>query len=288
MTLFDKNFSHIKKSFKPMMYYPSTTIGLQSHDTPTIYSILIKLKSKSYIPKSMSLEKFIQKLTENEVLILETICVNDVFYTRFSRDKKVNFLQLFYSIRTNGFFSMSTALNMQNLSTYKEENIFISKELTPKHESKVVLFQDNIDSAFKKKYRITKKIGKHKNHNLILLDPKHTDNYEVIVVNKMRVSSINRALVEMIINIQYFRSIENLLEIFKPLANKIVPNKVFLVLKRMNLIYPYYNSVGFFLELLGVEEKELTDFKANISPLRFYFEKRKERYDFNAQWNVYY
>ena len=54
---------------------------------------------------------------------------------------------------------MSTSLNLQGYTNYRDNFIFISTELTDKttydHGNKNALLQEDIDNAFKKPYRRT-------------------------------------------------------------------------------------------------------------------------------------
>ena len=93
-------------------------------------------------------------------------------------------------------------------------------------------------------------------------------------------SSINRALVEMIINVQYFRSSLEIIQIFAPLKSKIDTDDVFNIVKVFDLIYPYFQCVGYYLEKIGFTKDE-------VSELKFYTDKSQDEYKFDNYWNMF-
>ena len=291
MTLIEKNLVKIIQLFGVNRYYPlrahAQEISLVK-ELLTVHDIYSYAQQKRYIAQSLNIHEFIGFLADNSLLYSFSIIINEKMYTRYKQNNQFDIYRFVYSFEKNGFFSMSTALHLQGLTDYKSSIIFYSHELTIKHNKKNTLQQEDIDKAFVKDYRYTKKIASYQDHTVVVLEPKHTDRVEVIEINGFQVSSLNRALVEMIINIQYFRSYENLLEIFMPIKDHLNIEKVFLVLKTMDLIYPYFNSIGFFLEQLGFSKQKLQMFKQEMSELKFYFEKKRKSHQYNEYWQTYF
>jgi hypothetical protein len=291
MTLIEKNLEKITQLFDVNRYYPlraqAQEISLVK-ELLTVYDIYSYAQQKRYIAQSLNIHAFIGFLADKSLLYSFSISINEKMYTRYKQNNQFDIYPFVYSFEKNGFFTMSTALKLQGLTDYKSSIIFYSHELTIKHNKKNTLQQEDIDKAFTKDYRYTKKIASYQDHRIVVLEPKHTNRIEVIDIDGFQVSSINRALVEMIINIQYFRSYENLLEIFMPIKDHLNIEKVFLVLKTMDLIYPYFNSVGFFLEQLGFSKQKLEIFKLEMSELKFYFEKKRDSYQYDEYWQTHF
>lgn len=286
--LFRTNKSEILKRFSRKPYYFSTL---------DINNIKDELKEESLIPNSMSYDRFLNRLID-EGLNTFSLHIKDIYKTRYSFKKNIDH-DLFASILSGKqtFLSMTTALRLQGLTDYRDEVIFVSKELSDKSEYiyNNTLEQSAIDKAFiNGSPRYSNTIGKLDGKNYIFLSPKYSNNYEVIT-NKdgVKVSSINRAFVEMIINLHYFKTYTTIIDIFKPLKDKLNIKKIYSYIHMQNYIYPYFQCAGFYLEQIGFNKDQLKDFKKNILDLNFYTQKSKleivgEDYLFNEYWKMYY
>lgn len=254
-----------------------------------IRAIFNTLKEKRLISLAYSFDLFYKQLIELG-LVEYTIAVGSTYFTKYSFDKEINVYEFVYSFKKNSFFSMSTSLNLQGYTNYRDNFIFISTELTDKttydHGNKNALLQEDIDNAFKKPYRRTHSVGKFGDKNIVLLSPKYTKRYSVIE-KQWSMSSINRAFVEMIINVQYFRNSLEIIQTFIPIKTNIDIKEVFKVIKEFDLIYPYFQCAGYYLEKIGFSKDELAEFKNKVSELKFYTDKNQKKYQFDYYWNMY-
>ena len=183
---------------------------------------------------------------------------------------------------------MSSALNYQGLSDYRNNFIFISQEQSDKSfYQNSDLNQETIDKAFAKDYRKTHMIGEYNKKNIVFLQPKHTGKFGVIEIDGVNVSSVNRALVEMLVNVQYFRSSREIINVFRNIKNHINIDEVFTVVQKFDFIYPYYQTLGYVLEEIGFKKAELHKFKEYISEFDFYTDKAYPNYTYNAYWKIY-
>lgn len=277
--LFSRNIKKILEIAKSVDFYSSKELRV----------LMNKLKSDGYIAQSLNFNTFYNRLIENG-LKQEIITINENNIVRYFFNKDLDIFKRSLALQKGSFLSMSTSLNYQGLSDFSDNFIYISKEQPNKniYFENDSLTQEKIDSAFKKEYRRTKSFGKIEDKYVVLLSPKYSGNYEVIKYNDVMVSSINRALVEMIVNIQYFKSSMKIIETFKPIKNKIILEKVYNVLDHFNFIYPYYQCVGFYLEKIGFNKDELKSFTHKISTYDFYTEKNLSSYSYDEFWKMYY
>lgn len=257
------------------------------HDIGSLRGLLKFLKESKLVSQTLSFDSFLRRLIDLG-LHQQTLFINEKNLTKYTFQKDFDLYEFVLSLHKNSFLSMSSALNVQGLSTYRDEFIFASQELSLKQCVDSSLLQENVDKAFRKEYRRTHSVGKLKNKTIILLSPKYTDQYQVIDYKGLRVSTINRALVEMIVNVQYFRNAQEIIDVFQTIKNRIDIDTVFDVVKQFDFIYPYYQSVGFYLEKIGFTKDELKKFKEMVSNIKFYTEKSKENYSYNEYWNMYY
>ena len=249
-----------------------------------------ELKAKGYIAQSINHSKFIEQMSQ---LLQKKIDIefDEKFVTLYTYDKDVTPEQMLLSYKKDSFYSMSSALNIMGLSDFRSDFIFISKELSKKNiaSKPVQLEQQAIDEAFSKPYRRTHFIGRYNNKHIIMLTPKNTDTYGVETNDDgIKHSSVERALVEMIVNVQYFKSAEHIIETFKPIKEKLDVNAVYEVVERFEFIYPYFQSVGFYLDKIGFTKEQLHKFKKRVTELKFYTEKQKDQYEYDEYWQIYF
>lgn len=286
--LFNTNKTYILKQFKKKPFYFSNV---------DISRIKDELKKKSLIPKNMSYDRFFNRLID-EGLNTFTLSIKGSYKTRYSFKKNLDH-DLFASILSGKktFLSMTTALRFQGFTDYRNDVIFISREQSDKgyYDHENVLKQAAVDKAFRQSTpRYSNSIGELDGKSYVFLSPKYSDCYEVITMkNGVKVSSINRSFVEMIINIHYFKTYTTIINIFRPLKEKLDVKKIYTFIKILNYIYPYFQCAGFYLEQIGFRKDELIEFKNNISDLNFYTQKSKleivgEDYLFNEYWKMYY
>ncbi|MFT7824453.1 MAG: hypothetical protein ABXS92_06780 [Sulfurimonas sp.] len=251
--------------------------------------LLIDLKSKRLVAQDISARRFFDLLQERLGLRTYSVSSERINKVRYSLFQDINVYDFVNSFERHGFFSMSSALNIQGYSDQKSEFIFYAKEQSPKHNlSDDALTQEAIDHAYRKEYRYTSSIASYDGKYIVYLTPKHTDRFEIIKHNGYDVSSIHRAFVEMIMHVQYFKNFEDVIKIFQPLKEKLDPKKIFQVVEAFDPIYPYFQLIGFSLEKVGFDKDELILFKYQVSDLNFYTQKGKDAYHFNTRWNIYY
>lgn len=306
MTLLDQNIHLIKELLSKHKHYIDSSYHGYINKTQSIKYVYEECKKHRYIATSLNIYNFIDTLIhhqfiKNEIITIgsRTISFYTTLFTSHSQMDKLpveDIIKLVDSIYIKGFFSMTTALYIQDLSNYRPELIFHSQELTPKdidtnnanYQNKDI-DQHSIDFSFQNKdYRYTKNIGQYEDYHIISLSPKYTNNVGVVQCGDYKVSSIERALIEMVVNVHYFKNFNNLIEIFKPIKEHISIQKIIDILKVFNYIYPYYNSIGFLLEKIGFDKYELEPIKSHVDKLNFYTERIKESYNYNEYWKVYY
>ena len=250
--------------------------------------ILEQLKDESLVSSSLSFNSFLLKLID-EGLIQKSITIRGHIKTRYTFSQDFNVYNFCNSLEKNSFFSMSTALNLQGLSDFRSDYIFVSKERATRIEQgNVTLTQKDIDNAFSKKPRRTNAYDKINNHIVVLLEANNTDAFEIIEYNGYKVSSINRAFVEMISNVQYLQSSEAIIEVFMKIKEKLNLDTIYNIIDKFDFIYPYFQLAGFYLEKIGFPKVELEKFYTKRSELNFYTQKNKNQYGFDGYWKIYY
>lgn len=253
-----------------------------------IYMILENLKDKNLVQQGMSSNMFYSKLLEDG-LISYTVTFRDIQKIRYTLNKEFNIYDFAYSLENKSFFPMFTSLNIQGLSNYRNNFVFISRERKERNNFiSRSLTQDAIDKAFTRNPRRTKAHDVINGYNLVLLESNNTEGIGIINYNGYRVSSINRAFIEIISNIHYFISPNNVINEFKIIKNKLDIDEILKIIEKFDFVYPYYQLAGYYLEEIGFTKNELFKFYSKKSDLIFYTVKNKEKYEFNEYWNIKY
>lgn len=276
-TLFDKNLADIKNAISEKKVYKYRELT----------DVLNVLKKDSRVAQSMSSSAFMVKLQEQLHLKTYTVVSDKIKQERYSLFD-ITIYEFVNSLTPRAFFSMTTALNLMGASNFRSEFIFYSQEQKKKHYKPSKITQEAIDNAYKKDYRYTKSTADYESHHLVLLMPKFSGEVGVEKHNGFNVSSVNRALAEILINIQYFKGFKEVIKEFKGIKDRININEVYKVIKAFDLIYPYFQLLGFALNQIGFHHSELDIFKKQVSEFDFYTEKNKSRYRYDEYWRIYY
>ena len=236
---------------------------VKSHNVFTldhISTMLEDLKNQNLVQQSITSDSFYFKLLEDG-LISYTISLRDIQKTRYSLNKEFNIYDFASSLENKSFFPMFTSLNIQGLSNYRNNFVFISKERKERNNfASRILTQDAIDKAFASSPRRTKAHDVINGYNVVSLESNNTGSIGIIDYNGYKVSSINRALVEIISNIHYFVSPDNVISEFKAIKDKLNINEIFKIIEKFDFIYPYYQLAGYYLEKIGFTKNELIKF----------------------------
>ncbi len=121
-----------------------------------------------------------------------------------------------------------------------------------------------------------------------MLESNNTQGVGIINYNGYKVSSINRAFVEIISNIQYSKTPYDVIGEFRKLKDKLDINEIFKIIEKFDFIYPYYQLAGYYLEKIGFLKEELSRFFNNKTNLIFYTMKNKTNYDLDEYWGIKY
>lgn len=247
-----------------------------------------EIKDRSLVSTNLSYNKFFLKLLD-EGLTQYSIKIRNIEKVRYTLEKNFNIYQFSKTLEKKSFFSMSTALNIQNLTNARNDLVFVSKERATRLEFDLkTIKQESIDNAFSKKPRRTTAHDKIKDYSIVILQSNNTNEYEVIDYNGYRVSSVNRVFVEAISNIQYFKNPDFLIKTFKEIKEELNVKDIYDVITNFDFIYPYYQLAGFYLEKIGFKKDELVSFYNKKSNLNFYTHKNQMKYNYNEYWKIYF
>jgi predicted transcriptional regulator of viral defense system len=159
----------------------------------------------------------------------------------------------------------------------------------------VNLEQSRIDNAFKKKQRITTSRTNIEGKEYWLLNGKQTGNYGVVSLKvvdniEIQVTDLERTLIDIAVRPAYAGGVKSVLEAYRLAQSKVSISKLTSTLRALNYIYPYHQSVGFYMETAGTYSLENLEEFLNFRPLDydFYLDYEMKTPAYSSRWKIYY
>lgn len=252
--------------------------------------ILEHKRAQWNLPSSMTLQKFIDKLTERKILVMREVIFSG-YYPNKTRylSKNASVFNLALSLASKAYLSHYTAAFLLGLTTQVPKKIYLTSEQSSKvRSSKINLFQKDIDSAFKKPQRKSNAVGTFESYSIILHNGMHTNKLGVFSNNGLIHTNIERTLIDLTVRPEYGGGVSRVLEIFENSIEKLSINKLKATLDKLNFIYPYHQAIGFYLEKAGLDEKRLAIFLEYEKPNNFYLTYEMKQMKYNDKWKIFY
>jgi predicted transcriptional regulator of viral defense system len=213
-------------------------------------------------------------------------------YNRYSWGKP-NKYQLGLSINPRAYLSHGTAMMINKLSNHEDKYIYINIEQSAKPQSSTALVQSRIDNAFKGKARKSKYVFECDGIKFLLLSGKNTDNLgienKLLPNNKtVRVASIERTLIDIIVRPVYSGGVKNILYAYKKAKRKVSIEILLDMLNKMNYSYPYHQSIGLYLEMAGYSKSTLNKIRNLEFNYDFYLDYGMKKTTYSKTWKIHY
>ncbi|MGB0014127.1 MAG: hypothetical protein WBQ03_21190 [Candidatus Sulfotelmatobacter sp.] len=172
--------------------------------------------------------------------------------------------QLAISPRRNSFLCHRTALVLHGLEQ-PSKLIYVNQEQTPKSPSEGVT-QEAITSAFANHQRQSKYLFKYVGAQYLLLSGKNTGRTGVLQMKgpdgkDVDVTDLERTLIDVVVRPAYAGGINQVAQAYKQAAHRVDVDHMIKLLKNMQYVYPYHQSIGFLLERAGRTEEECRKLK---------------------------
>lgn len=190
-------------------------------------------------------------------------------------EKKVSPYEIALSLLPKkAHLSHLSALYVNGLTNLDPRVIYINYEQTPKPVNKKnsILTQSKIDNAFMKPIRKTNNLASFQynsqSYNVVMLNGKNTQYTGVVSIlplgfsKPVRVSNIERSLIEAMIRPSYSGGLEEVLTAFyNAHENDVSINKLLAYIRKMNYIYPYIQPLYFFTHHASYDNFQLSRIK---------------------------
>jgi predicted transcriptional regulator of viral defense system len=126
-----------------------------------------------------------------------------------------------------------------------------------------------------------------------VINGKNTANLGVIGWERFpgaSVTDIERTLIDMAVRPAYSGGPKEVLAAFRNLVKRASVKRIVDYLRNLKYTYPYYQSVGFYLERSGVGNPELEEVKSSFHSMKFdfYIDNQIQNPKYCSDWRIYY
>jgi predicted transcriptional regulator of viral defense system len=204
-------------------------------------------------------------------------------------------LELAQSLKPNAYIAHRAAMFVNGLCDEYPTTIHINVEQTKNHQRNTKsLTQASIDNAFKNKVRVSNEIAEA-NGTQVCVTHGQKANLLGVVSKKgpqgegLRVTSIERTLIDITVRPIYAGGPIEVLNAFKKAAGQISIIRLLQTLQGMDFVYPYHQSVGFYLDASrAYSDKEIETFKKIRKKFDFYLDYRMHSPAYSREWRVFF
>lgn len=262
---------------------------------PELSEILETNRSTWDLSVNTNSKKFIDQLLKKEILrrVVIELGENDAIrLDRFLFENPSSY-EIAVTLKPKAYLSHYSAVLLNGLTTQVPKTIYVtneqSKKIDPDRDS---LTQANIDKAFSHPQRMSGLQGKIGDHSVILLNGMYTNRAGVWTPTNIRyalpVTNLERTLIDITVRPNYAGGVFAVLEAYRGSLESLSVNKLVATLRQINFIYPYHQSIGFYLERAGFTGKQLDLLRKESMPFDFYLTYQIEEKEYSKDWKLYY
>lgn len=260
-------------------------------------SILDANRDSWNLPQSTGLHKFVHFLSEKA-----TLKEIELFFPSFKAVRyawgEVSDYEIALSVKENSYLSHYTAMFLHELTEQFPKTIYVTFPQFLKSNGPFSLSQERIDSAFKRRPRISNNIAPYKDINICLL---YGMNLGILGLTELEVdgqtlerekiifTDIERTIIDITVRPFYAGGVFEVLKAYRLAKGKVSINKLSAMLKKINYIYPYHQAIGFYLERAGgYKDSVIRIFKKFDMKYDFYLTYQMREVSYSKEWRLYY
>ena len=212
----------------------------------------------------------------------------------------VPLLAVLATLKARGYFCHYTALVLHGLTEQNPKTIYLNDEQPPKPPPAGPMEQAAIDRAFARPQRNTTNRVDYRGNTIVILNGKQTGNAGVErkdveldgEVVSLPVAGVERALIDATVRPDYSGGVGEVLKAYTLAGSgdaKVSVNRLAALLKRIGYLYPYHQSIGFYLERSGAFAPDLVEqFRAKFSyDFDFYLGYRMGQTRYDERWRLH-
>jgi hypothetical protein len=195
------------------------------------------------------------------------------------------------SLRRDSYLCHQTALVLHKL-TDASENIYVNKEQSQKPEPGA-LTQVGINLAFKNPQRRSKYQFQYELTRFVLINGKHSSRAGVIRMKhsdggEIDLTDLERTLIDIVVRPAYAGGLQKVAAAYDAAFQRVDLEHMVKLLRKLNYLYPYAQSIGFLLQRAGRPERDLTHLSRLGGNFDFFLDYGMKEPQFDPIWRVYY
>lgn len=232
---------------------------------------------KYFLQTEKIIDSFILKFPKHEMTFI------------FPIEEKPNIFEVACNIHARCYISHYSAAFLHGLTDNIVKTVYVNQEQSKKPKSQELsLSQQQIDQVFQRPVRTSNRLAVYDGDQILWLNGKATDDLGVIEKDGLRYTSIERTLIDIAVRPDYSGGISEVLTIYKNAQGDVSINKLQAMLKKLDYIYPYHQSIGFYLERAGYKESALRLLDRLPKTVDFYLGHQLKKPSYSERWKLYY
>jgi hypothetical protein len=216
---------------------------------------------------------------------------SEVIYTW----RVVDMYELLPKIRPNGYYTHLSALYFHGLLDHEPTSVYFNHEQAARPLPTSTLEQSRIDNAFQKKQRVTTARTIYNDKEYWLLNGKQTGHYGTVQTMlpsgaEIALTNLERTLIDITVRPAYAGGVNVVLKAYRLAQPKVSVKKLIKTLRILNFVYPYYQSIGFYIEMAGNYSHRAIQALLDYDTFKYNFYLDYEMKDpvYSPKWRIYY
>lgn len=197
------------------------------------------------------------------------------------------------SLAPKGYFSHGTAATLHQLAAGdNHEPLYVNREQTLKPTSGATLTQEAVTRAFAGKPRQTRDRYRWRGGSAVVINGKWTGRLAVTSTavdgTTVPVTTLERTLIDITVRPAYAGGASAVARAYKAARERVDLTVVASLLREMEYLYPYHQSIGFYCERAGWPQTELEPFRRLPIEIDFYLTHGMKEPRRDPSWRVYF
>jgi hypothetical protein len=199
----------------------------------------------------------------------------------------------------DGYFCNLSSIYYHSLTNQVPNVVYICHETIGRRSGRApaIPSKTKIRNAFIKPPRHTRYILDFHEGEVVVLDRERGSDYGTSAIRRgtslypkgARVTCIERALIDAVVSPQYNGGVASIPEYFLSAQKLLNVNKLLDIYRKLRFVYPYAQSIGFFLERAGMKRQAAKVRSAYPPRHQFYVDhSAKSSWRYDKRWMLYY
>lgn len=204
-------------------------------------------------------------------------------------------LEVLLTLKKNAYFSHYTAVRLHGLTEQVPKTIYLNHEQRPQPQYPQ-LEQGRIAAAFSRRPRISQNSIDFNDVRICMVNGMHTN--QLGVVNEqvsydgdskinVRLTNIERTLIDIAVRPIYAGGVFEVQKAFMLAKEQLSVNTLAAMLQRLKYVYPYHQTIGFYLERAGYKPNLLELLRRFPMDYDFYLAHEMGETEYIKDWRLY-